>query len=150
MSSKEVPQSINLGSIKTSDLLYAIEVKAFNKYPPANQSYNTKRTDKMADVDSMTIAQELAKRMEQMTPIDIDNNLIWLKPIQRDIAPNKDEALNNLIAAFETLKEQKTKENASPKAEVIPITLKSAEIKKLQTEVAGEVANDVDDIINPS
>jgi hypothetical protein len=129
MSSKEVLQSTDLGQIKPNDLMDAIEVKAINKYPPPNMPYGQKRTDKLPEIDSMTIAHELLKRMPKMTIDDIDNYLVWLKAVKGNIAPNQDEALNNLLAAFAQMKEAKI-----------------TELKNLR----GEVASEIDDITHQS
>jgi hypothetical protein len=133
----ESSEGSKLAQIDINDLLYSIEIKMFKKYPVNEKRYDDKQIDKLAEFDETALAHEVKKRVSKMSKYQLDDYKTWVQAIRKGIEPNNEMFLDELLAAFEISPESKTTDAPSR----LPV---------IHREVRGEVANDIDGIINPS
>ncbi|MCC7196954.1 hypothetical protein IT413_02030 [Candidatus Peregrinibacteria bacterium] len=123
MSSAETEQSLELPSFKTIDLFDSLEIKVQAKYPNPDRPFGEKRTDPLPNMNIMTVARAIAKRLPNMALQDLDNYKHWISQLQ-EATQNKEELVEFIHMAIDD----------------------TMEIKRRQSDTSQETS----DIINPS
>lgn len=137
MHPRESSEGSKLAQIDINDLLYSIEIKMFKKYPVNDKRYDDKQIDKLAEFDETALAHEVKKRVSKMSKYQVEDYKTWVQSIKKGIEPNNEMFLDELLVDFEMAPESKTTDDLHS----LPV---------IHDEVRGDVANDVEGIINPS